>query len=32
MITLRLMDMLYRHFGIVAEINDGKLVNLHVER
>ena len=32
MIPIFLLDLLYRYFGIVVDINDGKIVDLHIER
>ena len=29
--TIGLIELLYTHFGIVVEINDGKVVDVHLE-
>lgn len=31
MLTIGLMEILYNHFGVVVEINDGKITNLYIE-
>lgn len=32
MISIGLLKILHDHFGVVVEINNGKITNIHIER
>ena len=32
MVTVGFLNLLYEHFGVVVEVNDGKITNLYIER
>lgn len=32
MVTVGFLEMLYKHFGVVVEVNNGKITNLYIER